>query len=75
MGKNKGGKKGGGQDFSYNAVDPNDYNNSMTGGGDDTFYGGGKANKGGCGGRGSKSHNFKESAKANIRRKEKEQRV
>lgn len=48
--------------FKFNQIDVSEYGQ---GGGNDGPIGGGKEKRGGVGGRGSKSNNHKEAAKAN----------
>ena len=62
--------KFGTEDFQYNGIDESDYQGPSVG---DTKFGG-KEKRGGVGGKGSKSHNFKENKNANKRRNEKKQR-
>ena len=57
--------------YKYNAIDANDFN---AGGGGDSYQPAGKAKRGGVGGRATKSNNYKEAKKANIRRNEKRER-
>ena len=57
--------------FKYNGVDESEYGG---GGGGASDIPGGKAKRGGVGGRGSKSNNHKEAKNANKRRFEKRER-
>ena len=67
----KGKGKFGTEDYKFNAVDESEYGGGAAG---NDFAPGGKERRGGVGGKGSKSHNFKENKNANKRRNEKKQR-
>ena len=56
------------EDYQFNGIDANEYNGGAAGA---SFIPGGKQKRGGVGGKGSKSHNFKENKNANKRRNEK----
>ena len=64
--------KFGTEEYKFNAIDPSERD---VGGTENMHgHGGGKQHRAGVGGKGSKSHNFKEMKNANKRRFEKHQR-
>ena len=60
--------------YKYNEVKAEEFFNTGGGAGDMHSHNAGKSNHGGVGGKGSKSHNFKECKNANKRRFEKKER-
>ena len=57
-------------DYKYNAIDESQYSGAPS----YDMHASGKERRGGVGGKGSKSTNFKECKNANIRRNQKKQR-